>query len=751
MKMDRVQKKENGVHTVEWKISKGPTAYDARKQDVMKVIEDAYGEDYPLSNKYHDFYPFYVCRSCYNKLNTTRVDDNGDSVKTFPTLRFTNADITRLSHGSSFQTHVYQHEHGTDDCFVCQPFQEFWRNNESFRRKWLKSKKNDRPADTTVVFCGKCKLIKRRGHRCDRTNKEQTEFLEETIAPRQVGLLFSRQLPDGQQDVQLPSHGNKGRTIRSDPAPKDLQPHTIDEMVQFNRDEHLSIAQSRRINTRLRKSLASVGNHSAPSQKDIEKEIKNRCSSELFETAKMEIKVNADGKDAKETRKKVLNDPRYNKTTDKIKVPVHFCKDTVKLARMTCQIRGWKLGEEKIWMKVGVDAGQGLLKALIQINNDSVGHVSQSPFTAQVFFIVEDVAPESNEVMSIILEKLRYTEMEKLMPIIWAPDLKVVNVMCGLANHSSKHCCFLCTKKITESEKWDRYKADGVVLRTEEHWKNCFEAVDLGTPHCDNWSVNSRMPNEIFAKNTHLRIAVPPFHCFSGAVNTIFAEEVKKDEKRNKANKLTEWWKVVSGAKAEMYYDGIFNGNGCSLLVSAYKEIEAKFPYVSKKDPGLRDLVNHLKAIKMLQQNVFCTTAQHKKVNNGVFDIEAVKRSIRYYAQTLRDYGRAMTPKQHMIVFHVLPFCELTSRCIGDFSEQDIESLHSKFKVMWERYRRADIKKNCLAYWNALYMKLYETEVHERKKRKVEKDEKIEVPANFELLDLPFLPFPAEPKAAFFA
>ena len=44
-------------------------------------------------------------------------------------------------------------------------------------------------------------------------------------------------------------------------------------------------------------------------------------------------------------------------------------------------------------------------------------------------------------------------------------------------------------------------------------------------------------------------------------------------------------------------------------------------------------------------------------------------------------------------------------------------AMHSKFKVMWERYKRADIKKNCLAYWNALYMKLYETEVHERKKR----------------------------------
>ena len=88
------------------------------------------------------------------------------------------------------------------------------------------------------------------------------------------------------------------------------------------------------------------------------------------------------------------------------------------------------------------------------------------------------------------------------------------------------------------------------------------------------------------------------------------------------------------------------------------------------------DLAKHLKAIKMLQQNVFCTTENHKKTNKGVFNIDAIEKSIRYFATTLRDYGKAMTPKQHIIIFHVLEFSRVMNLCIGDFSEQDIESLH---------------------------------------------------------------------------
>ena len=196
------------------------------------------------------------------------------------------------------------------------------------------------------------------------------------------------------------------------------------------------------------------------------------------------------------------------------------------------------------------------MKAHHQLNNDSEKKMSQTHQRRLKFSLWSRILLRSHRMM----KKLRYDELTLLMDVVIVPDQKVVNVLCGLANHSSAHCCFLCTKRIT--------------------------------------------------------------------VN---------------------------------------------------------------KYPEKVDLVNHLKAIKMLQQNVFCATENHKKANHCVFNIDAIEKSIRYFTTTLRDYGKAMTPKQHMIIFHVLEFSTVTNHYIGDFSEQDIESLHRFFVDMWERYTREDI------------------------------------------------------------
>ena len=126
----------------------------------------------------------------------------------------------------------------------------------------------------------------------------------------------------------------------------------------------------------MRQSLTKAGCSKGSNRKDVEAEIKGRCSVDLFETVDMVIKVNGD--DGTEKRKKELNDIRYDKKTDLMRLPVHYCKDTIELVRSVCDIQNWNLGEEKIWAKIGIDAGQGLLKAMLQLNNDTVGHVSQA-------------------------------------------------------------------------------------------------------------------------------------------------------------------------------------------------------------------------------------------------------------------------------------------------------------------------------------------------------------------------------------
>ena len=83
------------------------------------------------------------------------------------------------------------------------------------------------------------------------------------------------------------------------------------------------------------------------------------------------VKVNAHKKDDTEKRKRILTDRRYNKRKDEIELSIFYCKDTIKLVRMVCEHQTWMIGADKIWGKVGIDAGKGILKAHLQLNNDS--------------------------------------------------------------------------------------------------------------------------------------------------------------------------------------------------------------------------------------------------------------------------------------------------------------------------------------------------------------------------------------------
>ena len=101
------------------------------------------------------------------------------------------------------------------------------------------------------------------------------------------------------------------------------------------------------MSTRIWNSLANVSNHDGPARSAVEDEIYKRGGSgELYESEKIMVKVNAHKKDDTEKRKRILTDRRYNKRTDEIELPIFYCKDTIKLVRMVCEHRTWKLGAD---------------------------------------------------------------------------------------------------------------------------------------------------------------------------------------------------------------------------------------------------------------------------------------------------------------------------------------------------------------------------------------------------------------------
>ena len=239
MKMKRVVTRIDAA-TVEtsWKRIKNRSAYDSRTTQVAKVLQEVYGDEYPLDNindEYHSFYPYYICRNCFNKLESTVVDETGDSIKTIPPLKYTSSNLIEMICENKLESHLYQHDEGPDDCFICKPFVEYWKSDGNFRRKWLKRQRKEVAPDTVIKFCANCRLVKKKNHRCGRTNKETTTFLNNVVDEHQVGLCFSQNVPDGQHNLRLPSHGNKGRQIQTDPSTF-AEPHTVDELIKFERE-----------------------------------------------------------------------------------------------------------------------------------------------------------------------------------------------------------------------------------------------------------------------------------------------------------------------------------------------------------------------------------------------------------------------------------------------------------------------------------------------------------------------------------
>ena len=215
------------------------------------------------------------------KLIVTNVDDKGESSITAPVLKYTNADIKRLVAAPSMETHLYSSKGDASSCFVCTPFEEFWHANKNFKDAFIKKIQYERPKYILLKICVRCKLPKRKNHRCDRTSKETTEFVNKRMAPRQVALCLTQQLPPGKHELSLPTHG-KPRRILTNPLVVRKAPHTIDDMIEFERDECFSKEQARRVSTRIRKSLANVSNHDGPAQSAVEDEIYKRgeCTQE---------------------------------------------------------------------------------------------------------------------------------------------------------------------------------------------------------------------------------------------------------------------------------------------------------------------------------------------------------------------------------------------------------------------------------------------------------------------------------------
>ena len=246
-------------------------------------------------------------------------------------------------------------------------------------------------------------------------------------------------------------------------------------------------------------------------------------------------------------------------------------------------------------------------------------------------------------------------------------DLKVVNLCSGLQNHVSSFPCPWCLAHKSElGEEAKSARTFGHIKRTNQDWianggkhielKNFFNCVHEPLLHeDDDTKVIEAVP-------------LPQLHLLLGVVNMLYKKLSSVWE--NGADKWTTELNVTQNAM----HGGEFNGNACRKLLKNADCLE-----------HLATEANHFGAMPIIK----CFKAFDKVVATcfGVkLDADHYKIAISQFKKAFLDLDLSVTPKVHAIFFHIEPFLQGKDHGLGLYSEQAMESAHSKFKAHWSRY-----------------------------------------------------------------
>ena len=112
------------------------------------------------------------------------------------------------------------------------------------------------------------------------------------------------------------------------------------------------------------------------------------------------------------------------------------------------------------------------------------------------------------------------------------------------------------------------------------------------------------------------------------------------------------------------------NGNACNKLLKKLSKLKYDVPR------RLRKYVEALVAFEKVKKSCF-----------ELILLPSYKSDIEEFRRAYDALGVPMTNKVHILVEHVIPFCEKHEKGLGFFSEQAFEAVHADFKKTWKNYK----------------------------------------------------------------
>ena len=159
-------------------------------------------------------------------------------------------------------------------------------------------------------------------------------------------------------------------------------------------------------------------------------------------------------------------------------------------------------------------------------------------------------------------------------------------------------------------------------------------------------------------------ILVPPeLHLLIGVVNTLCNHLIK-------VGPQAIIWPRKCYVEKEAMHGGAFNGNSCMTLMNKIDLLRSLCP--------LRWLrfVELFSLFKLIVKSCF-GAALHPDFRRFIDD----------FRRAYKDSGLPVTPKLHMVFYHLPEFCDRTNGALGIWSGQASEAAHSDFKVTLLKYK----------------------------------------------------------------
>ena len=207
-------------------------------------------------------------------------------------------------------------------------------------------------------------------------------------------------------------------------------------------------------------------------------------------------------------------------------------------------------------------------------------------------------------------------------------------------------------------ENFEAFKSSGSKPQQAKKFMNCInKPLMMGSPE--------EKLVDIFA--------IPELHIMEGIVNTLIEHLEIRWTKEN-MNVLYSRLHITKTGQ----HGGKFNGNPCRLLLRNWAMIYDNLPI------ELKSFGECLRLINLIVDACFGTRLD-ESAESHMKNLEQCFKSL------IDDFGVSMTPKFHILLEHVIPFCTQREEGLGMYSEQAGESVHHDFNVSaWSRFKIAE-------------------------------------------------------------